>query len=139
MNPTSSPAQDIGVVNDFFSYFNFFILSFGCIVEILLVLFFCIDVFFKSKQTHLKSAYFLISVIGYIVDIISSGSAVLSKLIDPYYITTYSVISKLTVLYSDMHLGLLSALMGFNKCTALALPFIHNQVRIMLSNKSFSY
>ena len=101
----------------------------GCLVEIILVIFFCSDIFLTRKKSDLKSAYFFISIIGYVVDIISSGSAAINQLIDPANLTTYSIISKFTVLYSDIHLGLLSTLMGLNRCTALAFPFAHNKVR----------
>lgn len=131
MNSTDPLDESEKTLNrDAVFWFGALSIIFGCIIELLLILFFCTSVFFTSKSNDLKSAYFFITVIGYIVDIISSGSALLTQLLDPGNVTVYSAISKFTVLYSDFHLGLLSALMGLNRCTALAFPFIHNKVSI---------
>ena len=134
-----SSDKDVVVNKSFIFYFSMSILAFGCFVEVILVIFFCKKVFLSSKNSDLKSAYFLINVIGYIVDIISSGSSTIMEIFDPDYITIYSAIAKFTVLYSDMHLGLLSALMGFNRCTALTFPFAHRKVRTISLNNNFDY
>ena len=101
----------------------------GCILEFAIVMFFIVKVFCTTKSSDLRSAYFLICVVGYVVDIISSGSALATQLFDPSSKTVYSLISKGIVLYSDFHLGLLTVLMGLNRCTALAFPFINKKVK----------
>ena len=135
MNSTEPPLDDDPIFQrDVIFWVTTIGLLLGSLVEIMLVIFFCSDVFFTRKKNDLRSTYFFITVIGYIVDIISSGSAAINQLVDPANLTTYSTVSKFTVLYSDMHLGLLSTLMGLNRCTALAFPLVHNKVSIRFSS-----
>ena len=134
MNSTELTEDETATLNhDFVFWIGAAVMIIGCILEFLMVVFFFVKVFCSSKSNDLKSAYFLLSVIGYIVDIISSGSALTTQLCDPSNKTIYSVISKFTVIYSEFHLGLLSVLMGLNRCTALAFPFINKKVTIRLT------
>src|SRR5690606_6274508 len=97
MNSTYLPAEDEAILErDVVFWFSTIIQVIGCITEFILLIFFCTKVFFTRKKNDLRSSYFLIIVIGYVIDIISSGSGVLNQFVDPAFVTSYSTFSKFT-------------------------------------------
>ena len=113
--------------HNFFYWFSIVLTDIGAFIEVIIVFFLFCE--FKKRSSNVKSAYFFILSLGFIVDILMAIVSTIGDLIDwniEYWIMN---IILLVQWYAQFFVGFWNAILAFNRCTALAFPISHQRVR----------
>lgn len=82
----------------------------------------------RKIKSIFRSAYFIILVSMYVLDIVFSIAWIYGHLVFYSRFAPYMIAVNVVQWYAQNLLGFWEALLGLNRCTALAFPMLHNMV-----------
>lgn len=102
----------------------------GEVIELIIVIFLFSE--YRKKKSDVKSAYFFIMSLGFIVNMCYAIFTTAGELINwsRNYILMINIIT-FVQWYAQFSIGPWNAALGFNRCTALAFPLLHQKVGVV--------
>ena len=107
-----------------------FLSDLGALIELIIVIFLFHE--FCRKKSSVKSAYFFIMSLGFVVDIMVCVMSTIGDIINWNLELWIMKIISLVLWYGQFSIGAWNAILGFNRCTALAFPVLHQKVGILV-------